>query len=146
MGFIRKTRPNWARKVRELILFNVLCTVYCGRGCLSLESEGKEIMRGCVNFCCGQRTDGRTDIRGVLRGPRGPKKLKNIRRYFCEWRCYKEWMFQSLRGHQPTGKPKAHPSHLGINSLRLSFKFWCWIDLKVILNKLDFVSFPYLFL
>ena len=25
-----------------------------------------------------------TDIRGVLRGPRGPKKLKNIRRYFCE--------------------------------------------------------------
>ena len=37
-----KTRPNWARKVRELILFNVLCTVYCGRGCLSLESEGKE--------------------------------------------------------------------------------------------------------
>ena len=37
-----KTRPNWARKVRELILFNILCTVYCGRGCLSLESEGKE--------------------------------------------------------------------------------------------------------
>ena len=34
-----KTRPNWARKVRELILFNVLCTVYCGRGCVSLESE-----------------------------------------------------------------------------------------------------------
>ena len=33
------TRPNWARKVRELILFNVLCTVYCGRGYLSLESE-----------------------------------------------------------------------------------------------------------
>ena len=40
--FIKKTRPNWARKVRELILFNILCTVYCGRGCLSLESEGKE--------------------------------------------------------------------------------------------------------
>ena len=37
-----ETRPNWARKVRELILFNILCTVYCGRGCLSLESEGKE--------------------------------------------------------------------------------------------------------
>ena len=55
-----RTRPNWARKVRELTLFNVLCTVYCGRGCLSLESEGKEIMRGCVNFCCGQRaTTGR---------------------------------------------------------------------------------------
>ena len=38
------TRPNWARKVRELIMFNVLCTVYCGRGCVSLESEkGKEL-------------------------------------------------------------------------------------------------------
>ena len=36
-----ETRPC-ARKVRETILFNVLCTVYCGRGCLSLESEGKE--------------------------------------------------------------------------------------------------------
>ena len=47
-----KTRPNWARKVRELILFNVLCTVYCGRGCLSLESEGKE-MRGCVSLESG---------------------------------------------------------------------------------------------
>ena len=33
------TRPNWARKVREMILFSVLCTVYCGRGCVSLESE-----------------------------------------------------------------------------------------------------------
>ena len=53
--FQSKTRPNWARKVRELILFNVLCTVYCGRGFLSLESEGKEIMRGCVIFCCGQQ-------------------------------------------------------------------------------------------
>ena len=30
------TRPNWARKVREMILFSVLCTVYCGRGCMSL--------------------------------------------------------------------------------------------------------------
>ena len=50
-----KTRPNWARKVRDMILFNVLCTVYCGRGFLSLESEGKEIIRGCVNFCCGQQ-------------------------------------------------------------------------------------------
>ena len=48
----QKTRPNWARKVRELILFNVLCTVYCGRGCLSLESEGKE-MRGCVSLESG---------------------------------------------------------------------------------------------
>ena len=39
-----KTRPNWARKVREMILFSVLCTVYCGRGCVSLESEyGKEL-------------------------------------------------------------------------------------------------------
>ena len=47
-----ETRPNWARKVRELILFNVLCTVYCGRGCLSLESEGKE-MRGCVSLESG---------------------------------------------------------------------------------------------
>ena len=34
-----ETRPNWARKVREMILFSVLCTVYCGRGCVSLESE-----------------------------------------------------------------------------------------------------------
>ena len=34
-------------------------------------------MRGCVNFCCGRRTtdDGR-ETRGVLRGPRGPKKQK----------------------------------------------------------------------
>ena len=31
-----KTRLNWARKVREMILFSVLCTVYCGRGCMSL--------------------------------------------------------------------------------------------------------------
>ena len=39
-----QTRPNWARKVREIILFSVLCTVYCGRGCVSLESErGKEL-------------------------------------------------------------------------------------------------------
>ena len=27
------------RKVREIILFNVLCTVYCGRGLVSLESK-----------------------------------------------------------------------------------------------------------
>ena len=40
----RLTRPNWARKVREKILFSVLCTVYCGRGSVSLESErGKEL-------------------------------------------------------------------------------------------------------
>ena len=51
-GGCKKTRPNWARKVRELILFNVLCTLYCGRGCLSLESEGKE-MRGCVSLESG---------------------------------------------------------------------------------------------
>ena len=39
-----ETRPNWARKIREMILFSVLCTVYCGRGCVSLESErGKEL-------------------------------------------------------------------------------------------------------
>ena len=47
------TRSNWARKVREfsmfnvqcsMFMFNVLCTVYCGRGCVSLESErGKEL-------------------------------------------------------------------------------------------------------
>ena len=36
---IIETRPNWARKVREMILFSILCTVYCGRGCVSLESE-----------------------------------------------------------------------------------------------------------
>ena len=40
---VEKTRPNCDRMVREMILFNVLCTVYCGRGCVSLESEwGKE--------------------------------------------------------------------------------------------------------
>ena len=33
------TRPNWARKVREMILLSVLCTVHCRRGCMSLESE-----------------------------------------------------------------------------------------------------------
>ena len=40
-----ETRPNWARKIREMILFSVLCTVCCGRGCVSLiESEyGKEL-------------------------------------------------------------------------------------------------------
>ena len=59
-----------------MILFNVLCTVYCGRGCLSLESEGKE-MRGCVSlesgiFVADDGTTGR-ETRGVLRGPRGPK-------------------------------------------------------------------------
>ena len=38
------TRSNWARKVREFSMFNVLSTVYCGRGCVSLESErGKEL-------------------------------------------------------------------------------------------------------
>ena len=43
-GSCVETRPNWARKVREMILFSVLCTVYCGRGCVSLESErGKEL-------------------------------------------------------------------------------------------------------
>ena len=84
-----KTRPNWARKVRELILFNVLCTVYCGRSCLSLESEGKEIMRGCVNFCCGQRATTGRETRGVLRGPRGPKKISltqnNLKCHFSWW-------------------------------------------------------------
>ena len=79
----RKTRPNWARKVREMILFSVLCTVYCGRGCVSLESEyGKELAQSLKeknqlrvwNFCCGRRAT--TETRGVLRGPRGPKKLK----------------------------------------------------------------------
>ena len=76
-----ETRPNWARKVRELILFNVLCTVYCGKGCLSLESEGKgKEMRGCVSLESGifvADNGQRTDIRGVLRGPRGPKKDPN---------------------------------------------------------------------
>ena len=33
------TRPNCAWKVREMILFNGLCIFYCGRGCVSLESE-----------------------------------------------------------------------------------------------------------
>ena len=61
-----ETRPNCARKVREMILFNVLCTVYCGRGCVSLESEW-----GKGKNCCG---NGTMEIRGSLRGPRGPKK------------------------------------------------------------------------
>ena len=39
VGNPKETRPNCARKVREMILFNVLCTVYCGRGCMTLESE-----------------------------------------------------------------------------------------------------------
>ena len=52
------------------VQFNVLCTVYCGRGCVSLESE---------NFAGnnGQRTTG---ISGFLRGPRGPKKW-NFQKY-----------------------------------------------------------------
>ena len=54
VSFRLLTRPNSTRKVRELTLFNVLCTVYCGRGCLSLEYErkGKE-MRGCVSLESG---------------------------------------------------------------------------------------------
>ena len=46
-----KTRSNCARKVREMsILFNVLCTLYFGRGCVSLESEyGKEMSRLVTN-------------------------------------------------------------------------------------------------
>ena len=45
-----ETRPNWARKVREMILFSILCTVYFGRGCVSLESEyRKEISRLVTN-------------------------------------------------------------------------------------------------
>ena len=31
-----------------------------------------------MNLCCGRTTDGtgqRTDIRGILRGPRGPKNI-----------------------------------------------------------------------
>ena len=28
-----------------------------------------------MNFCCGQRTTGQRETRGVLRGPRGPKKV-----------------------------------------------------------------------
>ena len=45
---------------------------------MSLESEGKE-MRGCVSLESGifVADDGRratTETRGVLRGPRGPKK------------------------------------------------------------------------
>ena len=37
-------------------------------------------MRGCVNFCCGRRDNGRdgTETRGVLRGPRGPKKKETV--------------------------------------------------------------------
>ena len=76
-----RTRPNWARKVRELILFNVLCAVYCGRGCLSLESEGKEKRLRELrvwNFCCGRRATDGTETRGVLRGPRGPKNSNSV--------------------------------------------------------------------
>ena len=77
----KQTRPNWARKVRELILFNVLCTVYCGRGCLSLESEGKENEK-LREFLARTTDNGQRDTRGVLRGPRGPKKVeqKNARK------------------------------------------------------------------
>ena len=38
------SRPNCASNVRKMILLNVLCTVYCGRGCVSLESEWKRIV------------------------------------------------------------------------------------------------------
>ena len=68
------TRSNWARKVREFsmfnvhVQFNVLCTVYCGRGCVNLESE---------NFA-DDGTTTTTEISGVLRGPRGPKKTSNL--------------------------------------------------------------------
>ena len=51
-----ETRPNWARKVRELILFNVLCTVYCGRSCLSLEL-GKKKNRHRRNKSAGRLQD-----------------------------------------------------------------------------------------
>ena len=66
-----------------MILFSILCTMYCGRGCVSLESErGKELAQSLkknnerlrdflLRTDNGQRTTG---TRGVLRGPRGPKK------------------------------------------------------------------------
>ena len=50
-----------------------MCTVYCGRGCLSLESEGKENER-LREFLARTTDNGQRDTRGVLRGPRGPKK------------------------------------------------------------------------
>ena len=51
---------------------NVLCTVYhvLWRGCVSLESEKGEKGEG-KNVC--RRDNGRTEIRGSLRGPREPK-------------------------------------------------------------------------
>ena len=106
-----KTRPNWARKVREMILFSVLCTVYCGRGCVSLESEyGKELAQSLkenkerlCEFLL--RTMGqRTGTRGVLRGPRGPKKgylriLKDVEDTLRHWICsVVEALPQSIQG------------------------------------------------
>ena len=77
---VEETSPNCARKVCERILFNVLCTVYCGRGCLSLESEGKENER-LREFLARTTDNGQRDTRGVLRGPRGPKKsAENIKK------------------------------------------------------------------
>ena len=32
LGLFHKTRPNWARKVREMIMFSVLCSVHCVLG------------------------------------------------------------------------------------------------------------------
>ena len=55
-----------------MILFNVLCNVYCERGCVSLESEkekGKKSLRT-TEQRTGRRTTG---IRGSLRGLCGPK-------------------------------------------------------------------------
>ena len=62
-----------------MILFSVLCTVYCGRGCVSLESEyGKELAQSLkenkrLRDFLLRTTDTDTGTRGVLRGPRGPK-------------------------------------------------------------------------
>ena len=56
-------QPNCSRKVREMILFNALCTVGEVAWALSLNKEKN---------CCGN--DGTTTgVRGSLRGPRGPE-------------------------------------------------------------------------
>ena len=58
---------------------NVLCTVFCGRGCVSLESE-----KGKKKVC--EQWDGTMGTSGVLRGPRGPKNFHFVRKsmFLCE--------------------------------------------------------------
>ena len=47
-------------------------------------------------FCCGRRDNGTTDIRGVLRGPRGPKKANWRYLYIAIFWSRRSWVLSAL--------------------------------------------------